>query len=170
MEGEEERGIGMSLALVAPKEGSAIPGFDPSLKRVSHSELVLGVNRDKVREMQMMNVAKSPGKQLFMTGFMLWMSGSGINIFSIMMTAMALWTPIKALISIQETFERFKSVPTLNAAKIIFIGLNGIALAMGVFKLGSLGLLPLNSSDWISLLQVKQPLEISSGATLFQRS
>ena len=40
--------------------------------------------------------AQAPAKNLFMTGFMLWMSGAGVHIFSIMITGMALLNPIKA--------------------------------------------------------------------------
>ena len=41
----------------------------------------------------------SPGKELFMTGFMLWMSGTGLNIFTMMITGMAVWRPISNIIS-----------------------------------------------------------------------
>ena len=47
-----------------------------------------------------MAVGKAPGGNLFMTAFMLWMSGSGIHIFSIMITVGALWTPLKGLFSV----------------------------------------------------------------------
>jgi hypothetical protein len=37
---------------------------------------------------QVMAIAYSPGKSLFSTAFMLWMSGSGVHIFNIMVTGM----------------------------------------------------------------------------------
>uniref|UniRef100_A0A7S3LQY2 ER membrane protein complex subunit 4 n=1 Tax=Aplanochytrium stocchinoi TaxID=215587 RepID=A0A7S3LQY2_9STRA len=157
----------MDLCLTESK--SSVPGFDPSFKVVSRSDLLLGLNMDAARRNQLMNVAKAPGKQLFMTGFMLWMSGSSMNIFSIMMTGMALWTPLKTLLSMNQTFEKFNDLPNgaIMQAKVIFLFLNGIGLAMGVYKLGNMGLLPLYSSDWISMLEVKSPIEISHGASLF---
>lgn len=97
------------------------------------------------------------------------MSGSSMNIFSIMMTGMALWNPIKTLFSMHQTFERFDDLPTqlVMQAKFTFLVLNGVGLAMGIYKLGNMGLLPLYSADWISMLEVKIPAEISAGASLF---
>lgn len=37
-----------------------------------------------------------------MTAFMLWMSGSGLNIFTILFTAMALWNPIKSILAVNQ--------------------------------------------------------------------
>jgi hypothetical protein len=48
-----------------------------------------------------MEIAWAPGKNLFMTGMMLWMSGSEVNIFSMMMTGMALKTPVAGLLGIE---------------------------------------------------------------------
>mmetsp|Transcript_4771 Transcript_4771/g.5517 ORF Transcript_4771/g.5517 Transcript_4771/m.5517 type:complete len:165 (-) Transcript_4771:1022-1516(-) len=146
-----------------------VPGFDPSFPPVGHSENMLSLNQEGARKNQLQNVARAPGKQLLMTGFMLWMSGSSMNIFSIMMTGMALWNPIKTLFSMHQTFERFADLPTqlVMQAKFTFLVLNGVGLAMGIYKLGNMGLLPLYSADWISMLEVKTPAEISAGASLF---
>mmetsp|Transcript_6878 Transcript_6878/g.12151 ORF Transcript_6878/g.12151 Transcript_6878/m.12151 type:complete len:186 (-) Transcript_6878:30-587(-) len=116
-----------------------------------------------LKQRQMMDVAKAPGKQLMMTGLMLWMSGAGMNIFSIMMTGMALTTPLKAIFGMGTTFEQFKEVSGLLQAKLMFIALNGVGLAFAMYKLGQMGLLPLNSSDWISLLTVREPQELVGG-------
>ena len=35
-----------------------------------------------------------------MTGFMLWMSGSGVHIFSIMITGMAIYNPVKSAFTV----------------------------------------------------------------------
>jgi hypothetical protein len=48
-----------------------------------------------------MALATAPGKQLFMTMFMLWMSGSSLQIFSIMMLGMAFWQPLQKIFSVQ---------------------------------------------------------------------
>lgn len=47
-----------------------------------------------------MEIGLAPGKSLFMTAFMMYMSGSGVQIFSIMITAMALLNPLKNLFGI----------------------------------------------------------------------
>ena len=45
-----------------------------------------------------------------------------------------------------------------------YLGLNGLGLAMGVYKLHTIGLLPVTSADWMSMLPVKEPLEFSTGS------
>jgi len=42
-------------------------------------------------------VAQSPFKNLLMMGFMMWMAGSTVHLFSIGITFSALWQPISAL-------------------------------------------------------------------------
>lgn len=54
----------------------------------------------QLKQKRAMDIAWAPGKSLFMTGFMMYMSGSTVHIFSIMITAMALFNPIKALFAI----------------------------------------------------------------------
>jgi len=50
-----------------------------------------------------MGVATATGKQLLMTAFMLWMSGNQIQLFSIMMVGMAMFSPVKALFSVNSS-------------------------------------------------------------------
>lgn len=45
-------------------------------------------------------LAYSPGKSIFMTAFMMWMSGSSVNIFSIMITIYSFWNPFKAILQV----------------------------------------------------------------------
>merc|ERR1719162_2309442 len=58
-----------------------------------------------LKQKRAMEIAYAPGKNLFMTGFMLWMSGAGVHIFSIMMTAMAMFQPIRGIMSVNMTFK-----------------------------------------------------------------
>uniref|UniRef100_A0A7S2RR43 ER membrane protein complex subunit 4 n=1 Tax=Mucochytrium quahogii TaxID=96639 RepID=A0A7S2RR43_9STRA len=147
--------------------GTCAPGFISGYistielsRRTSSPEALEAHEKSLViKKKKMMALGQSPGKQLMMTGFMLWMSGAGINIFSIMMTGMALMNPVKALLSMGTTFQQFDGVDGLIQAELMFIGLNGIGLAFAVYKLGVMGLLPLSSGDWISMLDVKQPEE-----------
>ena len=41
-----------------------------------------------------------PGKSLLMNGFMMYMSGAGINMISIMITFMGIMNPVKAIVNI----------------------------------------------------------------------
>ncbi|ONK70739.1 uncharacterized protein A4U43_C04F1030 [Asparagus officinalis] len=109
-------------------------------------------------------VAQAPFKNLMMMGFMMWMAGSTVHLFSIGITFSALWQPISALQSVGKVFEPYKDskVDTL-APKLVFIALNLAGLALGVWKLNTLGLLPTHASDWVSSLSPAQEVEFAGG-------
>lgn len=48
-------------------------------------------------EQKAWEVAQAPFKNLIMMGFMMWMAGSTVHLFSIGITFSALWQPISAL-------------------------------------------------------------------------
>ncbi|KAK8936734.1 hypothetical protein KSP39_PZI011917 [Platanthera zijinensis] len=98
-------------------------------------------------------VAQAPFKNLVMMGFMMWMAGSTVHLFSIGITFSALWQPISALKGVGKVFEPYKDkkVDTL-APMLLFIALNLAGLGLGVWKLNTLGLLPTHPSDWVSSL------------------
>lgn len=58
------------------------------------------------------------------------------------------------------------SVPgaNLTTAKAAYCAVHLVGAAMLVYKLRSMGLLPVTSADWVSLLTPKQPVERSSFA------
>ncbi|CAL4939519.1 unnamed protein product [Urochloa decumbens] len=109
-------------------------------------------------------VAQAPFKNLMMMGFMMWMAGSTVHLFSIGITFSALWQPISALRSVGKVFEPFKDprVDTI-APKLLFIALNLAAMGLGVWKLNTLGLLPTNPSDWVSSLAPAREVEYAGG-------
>ena len=107
-----------------------------------------------------------PASQLFMTGFMLWMSGAGVHIFSIMITGMALLNPLKAIANTGEVFKRFKAPRgarlNLLPMKLTYIAIQLVAFSMGIWKINKMGLLPLTSADWsASMLQLRNFQETS---------
>ncbi|KAF8392985.1 hypothetical protein HHK36_021226 [Tetracentron sinense] len=106
-------------------------------------------------------VAQAPFKNLMMMGFMMWMAGSTVHLFSIGITFSALWQPISALQGVGKLFQPYKDtkVDTL-VPKLLFIALNLAGLALGVWKLNTLGLLPTHASDWVSSLSPAQILTI----------
>eukprot|EP00741_Cyanophora_paradoxa_P005126 tig00000863_g4968.t1 len=73
-------------------------------------------------------LATSPGKNLLMTGFMLWMSGSGIHIFSIIVIFMAMQGPVQALMNMNQTFAPFSDLKDLTQPKLVYVLLNFVAL------------------------------------------
>ncbi|KAI5393668.1 hypothetical protein KIW84_060696 [Lathyrus oleraceus] len=102
-------------------------------------------------------VAQAPFKNLLMMGFMMWMAGNTVHLFSIGITFSALWQPISALQTVGKMFEPYKDAKVeLLGPKLLFIALNLGGMALGVWKLNSLGLLPTHTSDWVSSLAPAQ--------------
>ncbi|KAJ6383097.1 hypothetical protein OIU77_031510 [Salix suchowensis] len=107
---------------------------------------------------------KHPFKNLLMMGFMMWMAGNTVHLFSIGITFSALWQPIGALQGVGKVFEPYKdSKVDLLVPKLVFIALNLGGLALGIWKLNTLGLLPTHASDWVSSLPPAKEVEYSRG-------
>lgn len=80
-----------------------------------------------------------------MTGIMMYMSGNGLQIFSIMMVVMAFKNPIVGLMATNSAFTRFESEGNktkILGAKATYVAMQLIALALGVWKVNQMGLLP----------------------------
>ena len=90
-------------------------------------------------------VAIAPAKQLPMNAFGMYMSGNSLQIFSIMMVFMLFKGPITALINIQNVFARFETEGTRDRmimVKLAYVACNFLALALGIWKVNGMGLLP----------------------------
>lgn len=77
---------------------------DVALRLRVPSQAIATKTADKERdilEKKAWALAKSPFQMLLMTGLMLWMSGSSIQIFSIITLFMAVSQPVKALMSVK---------------------------------------------------------------------
>ncbi|TQV96119.1 hypothetical protein V2A60_003435 [Cordyceps javanica] len=97
-------------------------------------------------------VALAPVKALPMTFIMMYMSGNSLQIFSIMMVFMAFKNPVMGLANTNQAFERFQT--ETNAAKIlqtkaVYVVMQLVALAVGIWKINGMGLLPTTRSDWL---------------------
>ncbi|KAJ0905996.1 putative TMEM85/ER membrane protein complex subunit 4 [Helianthus annuus] len=109
-------------------------------------------------------VAQAPFKNLMMMGFMMWMAGNTVHLFSIGITFSALWQPLSALQGVGKVFEPYKDNKVdLLAPKLLYIALNLGGMLLGVWKLNSLGLLPTHASDWVSSLSPAHEVEFSGG-------
>ena len=118
-------------------------------------------------------VAWSPGKSFMMTAFMLWMSGSGVHIFSIMITFYAVYNPIKSAFTVQQQFSRFEDPKMtgperarLMSSKLMFVAMNLFAMTGALYKMSTMGLLPNTPSDWVGMLSVPPNLQLSTGSSL----
>ncbi|KAJ9142861.1 ER membrane protein complex subunit 4 [Coniochaeta hoffmannii] len=109
-------------------------------------------------------VALGPVKNLPMTGIMMYMSGNSLQIFSIMMVFMAFKTPVMGLLSTNQAFERFETETNrgkILQAKLAYVLMQLVALALGVWKVNGMGLLPTTRSDWLAWEPQREPLEFA---------
>ncbi|KAL8619477.1 hypothetical protein ACOMHN_011828 [Nucella lapillus] len=108
------------------------------------------------------DIALGPIKQVPMNMFIMWMAGSSISIFPIMMVGMMFFRPIQAILAIQNTF---KTIEGSQAAfqKLVYVLGNLACLAMAVYKCQVMGLLPTHASDWLAFAQPQQRMEWSGG-------
>lgn len=90
-------------------------------------------------------LALAPAKQLPMNAIGMYMTGNSLQIFSIMMVFMLFKAPITAIFNIQGTFQRLETDSNkaqMIMVKLAFVGCNLLALALGIWKVNGMGLLP----------------------------
>ncbi|KAI2471284.1 hypothetical protein F4781DRAFT_130768 [Annulohypoxylon bovei var. microspora] len=112
-------------------------------------------------------VALAPVKNLPMTAIMMYMSGNSLQIFSIMMVFMAFKNPILGIITTNQAFERFESETNktkIIQAKLAYVAMQMVALAVGIWKVNAMGLLPTTRSDWLAWEAQREPLELAVSA------
>lgn len=130
---------------------------------------------DELKVKRAWDAALAPVKALPMQAFMLYMSGGGVQIFSMGIVFMLLLTPFKNLAGMNEcaramsppdtqinqvstAFAQFaptnskdpKALLTLPLQKLVFIACNLLTLGVGLWKCRSMGLLPTGSGDWLA--------------------
>ncbi|OAX35782.1 DUF1077-domain-containing protein, partial [Rhizopogon vinicolor AM-OR11-026] len=110
-----------------------------------------------LKEKRAWDLAIAPAKSLPMQAFMLYMSGGGVQIFSMGIVFMLLLTPFKNIAGMNEAFTPFaptpasvKSLKVLPLQKIAYIACNLLTLAVGLWKCRSMGLLPTGTGDWLA--------------------
>ncbi|ETI27495.1 hypothetical protein G647_09686 [Cladophialophora carrionii CBS 160.54] len=107
-------------------------------------------------------VALGPAKQLPMQAIMGYMSGNSLQIFSIMMVFMLFKNPIQAISQTNTQFARFESPGNrtqMLGVKALYIVMQCLLLALGIYKVNSMGLLPTTRSDWLAWEYQREPLE-----------
>ncbi|KAI1499364.1 hypothetical protein F5X99DRAFT_411134 [Biscogniauxia marginata] len=107
-------------------------------------------------------VATAPVKSLPMTAIMMYMSGNSLQIFSIMMVYMAFKNPIMGLLATNQALEKFESDTNrtkMIQVKLAYVAMQLVALAVGVWKVNAMGLLPTTRSDWLAWEAQREPLE-----------
>ncbi|KAK4185922.1 hypothetical protein QBC35DRAFT_502610 [Podospora australis] len=108
---------------------------------------------DTLKVKKAWEVALAPIKSLPMTAIMMYMSGNSLQIFSIMMVFMAFKNPIMGILSTNTAFERFESETNkakVLQVKVVYVVMQLVALALGLWKINGMGLLPTTRSDWLA--------------------
>ena len=80
-----------------------------------------------------------------MNAIMMYMSGNSLQIFSIMMVFMLFKNPFQALLQTRQVFTRFEGEGTsgkLIMVKATYVVCNLLVLALGLWKVNGMGLLP----------------------------
>lgn len=112
-------------------------------------------------------VALAPIKGLPMTAIMMYMTGNSLQIFSIMMVFMAFKNPLMGLVGTNQAFEKFETDTNrakMLQAKLAYVVMQLVALAVGLYKVNAMGLLPTTRSDWLMWEAQRDPLESAVAA------
>jgi len=128
-------------------------------------------SHEALKKRKAWDFAVSPLKSLPMQAFMLYMSGGGVQIFSMGIVAMLLLSPFKNLSTVNAVFAPFapgppsspaaKSFTTLLLQKLVYLACNIVTLALGLWKCRSMGLLPTGTGDWLAFETRRPAPEIS---------
>jgi len=110
------------------------------------------------------NIALGPIKQVPMNLFMMYMSGSSISIFPIMIIGMMIFRPIKAVMAFKETFKVLDHDSNSTILqKIVWLFGNLLGISVALWKCHSMGLLPTSPSDWLAFKEHRQRVEFVIG-------
>ncbi|RCN33209.1 leucine carboxyl methyltransferase [Ancylostoma caninum] len=147
------------------------PGFHPGATSAQHH-----VDNEQASEQQehlakkrAWDVAMAPAKSLPVNMFMMYMAGRSVSIFPIMMVGMMLWRPAKALFSVNATFKPLEDQNTgsMIVHKIIFVLGNLGAIALAIYKVHTMGLLPNTPSDWLEFIPQPQRVQYSIVSSIY---
>ncbi|KAF8517046.1 hypothetical protein BU17DRAFT_76508 [Hysterangium stoloniferum] len=144
------------------------PGFTHSQSQAgTRSPKEIAESYAALKQKRAWDLAISPAKSLPMQAFMLYMSGGGVQIFSMGIVVVLLSSPFKALAAINTTFAPFApkgsnahALSTLLLQKSAFLFCNMLLVALGVWKCKSMGLLPTGTADWLVFETRGQPPEV----------
>ncbi|XP_065575802.1 ER membrane protein complex subunit 4-like [Artemia franciscana] len=111
------------------------------------------------------DIAVAPLKQIPMNLFIMYMAGSSISIFPIMMVGMMLVRPLRAILSLNSSFSALESAQSINllAQKFVFCIGQFVCLCLALYKCQGMGLLPTHPSDWLDFIAPRERTEFASG-------
>lgn len=136
------------------------PGYNLAVGQ-SHTEVAKDNDQNHLIIKKSWEIALGPIKQVPMNLFIMYMSGSSISIFPIMMVGMMLIRPMKALLTTSATFKAIEG--QLIGQKLAFFVGNLVNMGLALYKCHSMGLLPTHASDWLAFVEPQSRLEYSLG-------
>ena len=143
-----------------PKDQLSMVGF--SEQKVN--AVVGGQSTDsKLISKRSWNISLAPMKQLPMNLFIMYMSGSSISIFPIMIVGMMIFRPIKAMMAYKATFKMLDADSKAILLKLVWLLGNCLGIVIAVWKCHSMGLLPTSPSDWLAFKEHRQRVEYVIG-------
>lgn len=141
----------------APLEDIVLPpGFEAGPTKKKKSEPVKKPSRtelDQIKVKKAWDIATGPAKSIPMNLIMSYMTGNSLQMIPIMMAFTLLLNPLKAIFT--ETGPAFSGlVNERNSAeiimpKILFVLCQLANMAVGVWKLSNMGLIPNKEADWL---------------------
>lgn len=130
------------------------PGFGTDAsKKKSDVKKPLPAELDQLKVKKAWEVATGPAKSVPMNLIMSYMTGNSLQMIPIMMTLMLFWNPLKAIFV--ETELLFRSLVTernrseMYLPKVVFVLCQLANMAVGVWKLNQMGLIPNKEADWL---------------------
>jgi hypothetical protein len=106
-----------------------------------------------LKEKRAWDLAIAPAKSLPMQAFMLYMSGGGVQIFSMGIVVMLLLSPVMNIAGMNAAFTPFSPSPSPTALplqKLTYVLCNVLTLLVGLWKCRSMGLFPAGTGDWLA--------------------
>ena len=107
----------------------------------------------QLKQKRAWDIATGQTKQVGMTCFMMYMSGSGVQIFSILVTCNGILQPLRAILASGKPFEPLSDASgkvDVTGPRLLFCAIQAAGLAFAVYRLNVMGLLPTTVSDWVS--------------------
>ncbi|EEQ39753.1 hypothetical protein FOB63_002357 [Clavispora lusitaniae] len=128
-----------------------------AVKKPSQNEL------DSLKVKMAWEVATSPAKSIPMNLIMSYMTGNSMQIIPVTMALMLIWNPLNAIV--RETNSSFSSLRNdrnsseILLPKIVFVLCQLMNMAIGLWKLNQMGLIPNKEADWLSWKPVTHIIE-----------
>ncbi|KAM0791765.1 hypothetical protein ACM66B_004029 [Microbotryomycetes sp. NB124-2] len=112
---------------------------------------------DALRQTKAWEVALAPAKNVPMQAFMMYMTGGGVQIFSLMSVWFLLKQAVTGAVNVNKAFAPFTSATNSTSSpasftnqKLVFVACQIGLLLVGLWKCNSMGLLPTHESDWLA--------------------